>query len=52
MVRKVTNRLYKVNTYAGHLILEVDDSYDKDVQDLRQNLELDCLGYNFKCHRI
>ena len=30
MVRKITNRLYKVNTYAGHLILEVDDFYDED----------------------
>lgn len=45
MVRKITNRLYKVNTYAGHMILEVDDSYDEDVQNLRQNLELDSLGY-------
>ena len=45
MVRKITNRLYKVNTYAGHMILEVDDNYDEDVQELRQELELDSLGY-------
>lgn len=45
MVRKITNRLYKVNTYAGHMILEVDDSYDEDVQELRQKLELDSIGY-------
>ena len=45
MIRKITNRLYKVNTYAGHMILEVDDTYDEYVQELRQELELDSLGY-------
>lgn len=46
MVRKITNRLYKVNNiYAGSMILEVDDVYDEDVQELRQKLELDSLGY-------
>lgn len=45
MIRKITNRLYKVNTYTGHMILEVDDTYDEYVQELRQELELDSLGY-------
>lgn len=45
MVRKIENRLYKVNTYASSIILEVDDSYDEDVKELRQKLEFDCIGY-------
>ena len=27
MVRKINNRLYKVNTYASAHIIEVDDNY-------------------------
>ena len=38
MVRKVNNRLYKINTYASAHIIEVDDNYDEEVQ-------LDSLGY-------
>ena len=45
MVRKIENRLYKVNTYASSIILEVDNNYDEDVQELRQKLEFDCIGY-------
>ena len=45
MVRKITNRLYKVNTYASCMILEVDDKYDEDVQEIRKNLELESIGY-------
>ena len=29
MVRKINNRLYKVNTYASAQIIEVDDNYDE-----------------------
>ena len=45
MIRKIENRLYKVNTYASSIILEVDNNYDEDVQELRQKLEFDCIGY-------
>lgn len=44
MVRKINNRLYKVNTYANSFILEVDDDYDEDVQELRKELELESVG--------
>lgn len=27
MVRKINNRLYKINTYASEMIVEVDDNY-------------------------
>lgn len=29
MVRKMNNRLYKINTYASAHIIEVDDNYDE-----------------------
>lgn len=29
MVRKINNRLYKINTYASEMIVEVDDNYEK-----------------------
>lgn len=45
MVRKINNRLYRVNTYASSFILEVDDDYDEDVQELRKELELESVGY-------
>lgn len=45
MVRKIENRLYKVNTYANSILLEVDNNYDEDIQELRKNLEFDCIGY-------
>ena len=45
MVRKITNRLFKINTYASHMILEVDDIYDEDVNMLRRELDLESLGY-------
>lgn len=45
MVRKINNRLYKVNTYAFAHIIEVDDNYDKEVQKLRKEIQLDSLGY-------
>lgn len=45
MVRKVNNRLYKVNTYASAHIIEVDDNYDEEVQKLRREINFDSLGY-------
>ena len=45
MVRKINNRLYKVNTYASAHIIEVDDNYDEEVQKLRKEIQLDSLGY-------
>lgn len=45
MVRKVNNRLYKVNTYASAHIIEVDDNYDEEVQKLRKEIQFDSLGY-------
>ena len=35
MVRKINNRLYKINTYASAHIIEIDDNYDEEVQKLR-----------------
>ena len=45
MVRKIHNRLYKVNTYASAHIIEVDDDYDEEVQKLRKEIQFDSLGY-------
>lgn len=45
MVRKINNRLYKVNTYASAHIIEVDDNYDEEVQKLRKEIQFDSLGY-------
>lgn len=44
MIRKINNRLYKINTYASEHIIEVDDFYDEEVQTLRKELQLDSLG--------
>lgn len=35
MVRKMNNRLYKINTYASAHIIEIDDNYDEEVQKLQ-----------------
>lgn len=45
MVRKVNNKLYKINTYASAHIIEVDDNYDEEVQKLRKEIQFDSLGY-------
>ena len=45
MVRKINNRLYKINTYASAHIIEIDDNYDVEVQKLRKEIQLDSLGY-------
>ena len=42
MVRKINNRLYKLNTYASEMIVEVDDNYDEEV---KKEIQLDSLGY-------
>lgn len=47
MVRKINNRLYKINTYASEMIVEVDDNYDEEVQKLKKEIQLDSLGCNF-----
>lgn len=44
MVRKINNRLYKINTYASEMIVEVDDNYDEEVQKLKKEIQLDSLG--------
>lgn len=45
MVRQINNRLFKINTYVSERIVEVDDNYDDEVQNLRKELQLDSLGY-------
>ena len=45
MVRKINNRLYKINTYASAHIIEIDDNYDEEVQKLRKEIQFDSLGY-------
>lgn len=45
MVRKINNRLYKINKYASTYIIEVDNTYDKEVQRLREIISFDSLGY-------
>ena len=45
MVRKINNRLYKVNTYASAHIIEIDDNYDEEVQKLRKEINFDSIGY-------
>lgn len=37
MVREIKNRLYKINTYANSIILEVDDTYDEEVKNFYKN---------------
>ena len=45
MVRKINNRLYKINTYASGMIVEVDDNYDDEIQEMRKEIQLDSIGY-------
>lgn len=45
MVRKINNRLYKINTYSSAHIIEVDDNYDEEVQKLRKLIQFDSIGY-------
>ena len=45
MVRKINNKLYKVNTYFSAHIIEVDDNYDEEVQKLRKEIQFDSIGY-------
>lgn len=44
-VRKINNKLYKVNTYFSAHIIEVDDNYDEEVQKLRKEIQFDSIGY-------
>lgn len=44
MVRKINNRLYKINTYASSMFVEVDDSYDEYVLKMRKEIKLDSFG--------
>lgn len=32
MVRKINNRLFKINTYASGMIIEVDNDYTEEVK--------------------
>lgn len=47
MVRKINNRLYKVNTYASAHIIEVDDNYQEfktcTVHSLRHTFATRCI---------
>ena len=45
MVRKMNNRLYKINIYASAHIVEVDDNYDEEVQKLRKEIQFHSLGH-------
>ena len=45
MVRKINNRLYKINTYASGMIVEVDDNYDDEIQEMRKEIQLDSIRY-------
>ena len=45
MVRKINNKLYKVNTYFSAHIIEVDDNYDEEVQKLRKEIQFDSIEY-------
>lgn len=45
MVRKVNNQLYKINTYASEMIIEVDGNYDEEVQKLRKEIQFDSFGH-------
>ena len=46
MVRKINYRLFKINTYGSKMIVEVDDHYDEQVQELRKNIQFDSIGCN------
>ena len=45
MVRKINNRLFKINTYASGMIIEVDDNYTEEVQKMMKEIDFDCLGW-------
>lgn len=45
MVRKITERLYKVNTYASCHLLEVTDDYDEEVKEIIKSIMPGCIGY-------
>lgn len=45
MVRKINNRLFKINTYASAMIVEVDDNYTEEVQKMRKEIDFDSLGW-------
>lgn len=45
MVRKINNRLFKVNTYASSVVVEVDDKYTKEVQKMREEIDFDSIGW-------
>lgn len=46
MVRKINNRLFKINTYASAMIVEVDDNYTEEVQKWEKKLTLILLDGN------
>lgn len=43
MVRKINNRLFKINTYVSAMIVEVDDNYTEEVQKMRKEIDFDSL---------
>lgn len=44
MVRKINNRLFKINTYvSGMMIIEVDNDYTEEVQKMREEINFDSL---------
>nr|DAV43293.1 MAG TPA: hypothetical protein [Caudoviricetes sp.] len=45
MVRKINNRLFKVNTYASSIVVEVDDKYTEEVQKMREKIDFDSIGW-------
>ena len=45
MVRKINNRLFKINTYVSAMIVEVDDNYTEEVQKMRKEIDFDSLGW-------
>ena len=46
-ITRITGRIFKVDTYNGTIILEIDDFYDEDVRDIRTSLKLECCGCKF-----
>ena len=40
MIRKVNNRLYKINTYGSAMFVEIDDRYDECVSKIRKKFNL------------
>ena len=45
MVRKINNRLIKINTYVSGIIVEVDDNYTEEVQRMREEIDFDSFGW-------